>query len=438
YSQDTSVLGGSIVEVHGYKMYRTVERALDVKVPVIGLLDSPGARAMRVSEIRPETATVSIGEKQGGSVFFPNTQASGVVPQIAIIAGACAGISVYSPALMDFVFMVDKTSQMFITGPRVVKSVIGEDITMEELGGAEIHAQVSGVCDLRTKDEDECFEKVRKLLSFLPSSCDELPPMVDTGDDPNRLIPELEDIVPDDPDIPYDVHELITRIVDNGDFFEIKPEFAGEIVVGFARLAGQSVGIVASQPSIYGGALTVDSSCKQARFIRFCDCFNIPIVILVDTSAYAPGSEQEHGGIIRHGAKNLYALCEATVPRVLVVTRKAYGGGNLGLGVIPGLATDFVFAWPIAEWGVMGAKESVRLFFGAEILKAENPEQFLAEKVKWYRDEFADPIKFGSLTGMYEDIIEPAETRKVLTGALKLLKGKKVTRLPKKHGNIPL
>ena len=252
------------------------------------------------------------------------------------------------------------------------------------------------------------------------------------------MIPELEDIVPDDPDIPYDVHELITRLVDNGDFFEIKPEFAGEIVVGFARLAGQTVGIVASQPSIYGGALTVDSSCKQARFIRTCDCFNIPIIVLIDTSAYAPGSDQEHAGIIRHGAKNLFALCEATVPRIAVITRKSYGGGNLGLGVVPGMATDFVFAWPIAEWGVMGAKESVRLFFGAEILKAENPEQFLTEKVKWYRDSFANPLVFGSRASIYEDIIEPKETRKVLARALNILKGKKMTRVPKKHGNIPL
>ncbi|MGB2798965.1 MAG: acyl-CoA carboxylase subunit beta [Dehalococcoidia bacterium] len=445
YSQDATVLGGSIGGQHGNKMYRTVDRALNARVPLIGLHDSPGARMPRLSAeggIRPGEAALASGaiiaEKHGGSVFFPNTQASGVIPQIAAVLGSCAGISVYSPALMDFIFMVDGISHMFITGPRVVKSVMGEDISMEDLGGAEIHTQVSGVCDLRTKTEDECLAEIRKLIGFLPLSCDEAPPVVETGDAPDRLVPELEDIIPEDADIPYDVHQLITGIVDNGDFFEIKPEYAGEIVVGFGRLGGHTIGIVANQPMIFGGAMTCESSWKQARFIRFCDCFNIPLVIFVDTAAYAPGSEQEHGGIIRHGAKCLYALCEATVPRVEVVTRKAYGGGNLGMGVMPGLATDLVLAWPVVEAGVMGAKESVMLFYGQEIFKAENPEQFLAEKIKEYRDTVANPLRTISAGPAFEDIIEPRETRKRLYDALELLKGKKVFRQPKKHGNIPL
>ncbi len=436
YSQDATVLGGSIGMLHGYKMYRTVEMALDMGVPVIGLHDSPGARAARVGERGAELAPRE--EKSGGSVFFPNTQASGVVPQIAAILGSCAGISVYSPALMDFVFMVDGTSHMFITGPRIVRTVTGEDITMEELGGAMVHTQISGVADLRTPTEEECLEKIKKLLGFLPDNCNQKSPFLDVGDDPNRLIDELEVIVPDDPDKPYDMHEVVTRVVDNGDFLEIKGEFAPEMIVGFGRLAGQTVGIVANQPMHYGGALTIDSSDKQARFMRTCDAFNIPIILLVDTPAYAPGSEQEQGGIIRHGAKVLYALCEAAVPRIAVVLRKCYGGGNLGMGVVPGLGTDFVFAWPIAEMGVMGAKETVQLFYADQIAKADNPQQFLEEKVKEYHDRYANPLYVASVSSHIQDVIEPRETRRCLCAALKLLEGKRQTRYPKRHGNIPL
>jgi len=436
YSQDATVLGGSIGMLHGYKMYRTVEMAMDMGVPAIGLHDSPGARAARAGERGAELAPRE--EKSGGSVFFPNTQASGVVPQIAGILGSCAGISVYSPALMDFIFMVDGISHMFITGPRIVKTVTGEDITMEDLGGARVHCQYSGVADLRTATEEECLGKIKKLLSFLPSNCHEQAPVVESGDDPERLIDELEVIVPDDPDKPYDMHEVITRVVDNGDFLEIKEEFAPEMIVGFARLNGQSVGIVANQPMCYGGALTVDSSDKQARFMRTCDAFNIPLILLVDTPAYAPGSEQEHTGIIRHGAKVLYALCEAVVPRVVVILRKAYGGGNLGMGIIPGLATDLVFAWPIAEMGVMGAKETVELFYAGELAKAENRQQFLEEKVREYRQRYANPLHVASLSTHIHDVIEPRETRKRLIDALRLLKGKKLVRYPKRHGNIPL
>jgi len=447
YSQDATVLGGSIGGFHGNKMYRALQRATDARVPVIGLHDSPGARVPRLSadggaQVRGGMAALAtgaiMGEKHGGSVFYPNTQASGVVPQIAGILGSCAGIAVYSPALMDFIFMVDKISHMMITGPRVVKSVTGEDISKEDLGGAEVHAAVSGVADLRYATEDECLQQIRRLFGFLPLSCDELPPVVDTGDDPMRLVPELNDVIPEDPEKPYDVHELLVRVVDNGDFMEIKPEYAGEIVVGFGRLGGKTIGIVANQPMVYGGAMTCESSWKQARFMRFCDCFNIPLVVFVDTAAYAPGSEQEHGGIIRHGAKCLYALCEATVPRVEVVTRKAYGGGNLGMGVMPGLMSDYVFAWPLMEAGVVGAKESVMLFYGQEIFKAEDPGKAMQEKIIEYRDGMANPLLAVSHGPSFEDLIEPAETRRRLYQTLEILKGKKVTRQPKKHGNIPL
>ena len=447
YSQDATVLGGSIGGFHGNKMYRAMERAMNARVPLIGLHDSPGGRIPRLGGeggrggggMAALATGVLMFEKHGGSVFLPNTLASGVIPQIAGILGSCAGIAVYSPALMDFIFMVDEISHMFITGPRVVKSVTGEDITKEDLGGAEIHAAVSGVADQRTPTEDECLANIRKLIGFLPLSCDEAPPVVDTGDDPNRLVPELNEIIPEDPEKPYDVHELVTRIVDNGDFFEIKPEYAGEIVVGFGRLGGHTIGIVANQAMVYGGAMTCESSWKQARFIRFCDCFNIPLVIFVDTAAYAPGSEQEHGGIIRHGAKCLYALCEATVPRVEVVTRKAYGGGNLGMGVMPGLVTDYVLAWPLMEAGVVGAKESVMLFYGKEIFEAEDPQKAMGEKIREYRDGMANPLLSISAGPSFEDIIEPAETRKRLYQTLEILKRKKVNRMPpKKHGNIPL
>lgn len=437
YAQDATVLGGSIGAQHGYKMYRTVERALEMGVPLIALCDSPGARAPRMGGGAADS--VSVGEKSGTSVFYPNTQASGVVPQVAAVLGSCAGISVYSPALMDFVFMVDGISQMFITGPRVVKTTTGQDISAEDLGGAKVHAQVSGVCDVRTGSEGECLDQMKRLLSFLPSNNTELPPVVDTGDDPNRMLDDLEDVVPDEPEKPYDIHEVIGRIVDNGDFFEIKPEFAREMVVGFGRLGGQSVGIVANQPMVYGGALTVNSSDKQARFMRTCDAFNVPLILLVDTAAYAPGSEQEHAGIIRHGAKVLYALSEGVVPRVGVLLRKAYGGGNLGMGTVPGLGTDVMFVWPAAEMGVLGARQSAMLFFGEEIMKAENPQQKLEEKVKEYRDRFANPAIMASAMPIFEDIIEPRDTRKRLIDTLRLLKGKRRDlRYIKRHGNIPL
>jgi len=441
YSQDPTVLGGSIGALHGHKMYIMIESALNMGVPLIGLHDSPGARTSRISaepkESEPGEARM-LHEKSGSSTFFPNTQASGVVPQIAAILGSCAGISVYSPALNDFIFMIDKLSHMFITGPRIVKSVMGEDLTMEELGGAKIHARKSGVADFRMKSEDACFEQIKKLLSFLPPNNRESPPWKDTGDDPDRLDDSLADIVPANPNKAYDMHRIIKSIVDKGDFLEVKAEFAGEMIVGFARLDGYPVGIVANQPMVRAGSLTVDGSDKQARFIRFCDCFNIPLVFLVDTPAYQPGSYQEHAGIIRHGAKVLYALCEAVVPRVNILLRKCYGGGSLGMGVVPGMCADFNFAWPTYEQSVMGAAQTVDLFYYQEIAKAENPQAYREQLIKEYRDKFANPFDAVSFGTNIQDVIEPRETRRRLIQAFKLLQSKKITRYPKRHGNIPL
>jgi len=437
YAQDPTVLGGSIGALHGYKMYRTVERALEMGVPFIGLHDSPGARLPRPEE--GQTVLGDIMEKSGPSIFYPNTQASGIIPQISAIMGSCAGISVYSPALTDFVFMVDKTSHMFITGPRMVKSVAGEEISAEDLGGAAVHCQKSGVADLRLKSEEECINKIRELLDLLPQNNSEMPPRVDTGDDPERVDDNLPEVIPVSPHKPYDIHKIIYSILDNGYFFEIKPEFASEIVVGFGRLDGYVVGIVANQPMVRAGCLTVDSSDKQARFIRFCDAFNIPIIILVDTPAYMPGRLQEHMGIIRHGAKVLYALCEALVPRIAVILRKCYGGGNLGMGTVPGLGTDLIYFWPTAESGVLGAEQSVELFFGKEIRASENPEELRKQKLQEYRERYSNPIHEISASWYIEDIIEPRETRRMLIKGLKLLMTKKkIVKYPKRHGNIPL
>ncbi len=437
YSQDTTVKGGSIGKWHGYKMYCTVERALDMRVPMIGLHDSPGARLPKLDE--GGGAMGDALEKSGGSIFFPNTQASGVVPQISGILGSCAGISVYSPALTDFIFMIDKTSHMFITGPLMVKSVMSEDLTAEQLGGAEVHCKVSGVADKRFPTEDECFAQIRELLSYLPLNNEEMPPMAE----PDNSIPDIDEdlvkLVPSDSKRAYDIRKVIKAIADHGKYFEIKPEYAGEITVGFCRIKGRVVGMIANNPLYMAGSLTVNSSDKQARFIRFCDCFNIPLVLLVDTPAYMPGSAQEHNGIIRHGAKVLYALCEATVPRIGIILRKAYGGGNLGMGIVPQMGTDFVYAWPTVEMGVLGAKQAVELFYGGEIAAAENSEEVRAKRQKEYQDRFANPIYMASFFGQLSDIIEPAETRLTIINALKYLSTKKLSnRISKRHGNIPL
>jgi acetyl-CoA carboxylase carboxyltransferase component len=440
YSQDRTVRGGSIGVETGYRMYQTIELALRMRVPLIGLHDSPGARIPSSEELdwlsqRRRAIFSNIWEKHGGSVFFPNTAASGMVPQLSAIMGTCSGISVYSPALTDFVFMVDKTSHMFITGPAIVKMVLGEEISMEDLGGARIHAQKSGVCDFRMSSERECLMEMRRLLSFLPQNCDEKPPLVKTGDDPDRLCEELHLVVPVNPKKAFDMHQVISTIVDDGDFLEVKGEFAQEVIVGFGRLDGRTVGIIANQPVALAGSLTVDSSDKQARFIRFCDCFNIPIVLLVDTPAYMPGSGQEHSGIIRHGAKVLYALCEATVPRIAMVLRKAYGGGNLGMGVLPGLGTDLVVFWPIMETGILGAEQSVMLLYGRD--PGATPE-YMQQKLAEYRETYANPIYEVSSNLNVHDVVAPVDTRRYLIRALRMLQTKKVDRPKKSHGNIPL
>jgi len=438
FSQDATVLGGSMGHWHGFKMYRTIERALEMRIPVVGLFDSPGGRVEK-SDDRGTAGLVPNSEKHEASVFYPNTQASGVIPQISVILGSCAGIAVYSPALTDFVFMVDGTSHMFITGPRIVKSVLGEDVTMEQLGGAKVHTQVSGVADLRFKSEEECLSGVRRLLSFLPQNNRDGAPFVETGDERERVDEGLGTLIPESPSKAYDMRKVIARLTDNGEFFEIQPEFAGEIVVGFCRLGGQAVGVVANQPMVRAGSLTVDSSDKEARFIRFCDAFNIPIVMLIDTPAYMPGSAQEHKGIIRHGAKVLFALCECTVPRVAVVLRKSYGGGNLGMGITPGMQVDFTFYWPSAEAGVVGAEQAVQLFYRDEIEKAQDKEAFRAEMVRQYREMYANPITGASRNLYAEDVIDPADTRRVLIRTLQFLRTKTKDPGPwKRHGNLPL
>ncbi|MFP4477777.1 MAG: acyl-CoA carboxylase subunit beta [Desulfatibacillaceae bacterium] len=442
YSQDRTVRGGSVGVEHGYKMYRTVEKALEMRVPLIGLHDSPGARVPNSEEVDwlgafKRSIFSNISDKHGGAVFYPNTLASGVIPQISAILGSCGGISVYSPALNDFTFMVDDISHMFITGPMVVKMVTGEDVSMDDLGGAKVHCQKSGVADKRFPDEKECLSQMRRLLGFLPLNCWEKPPVVDTGDDPNRSLDELYDIVPSAPNRPYDVKKVITALVDNGDFFEIKPEFAGEVVVGFGRLDGRTVGVIANNPKVMAGSLTVNSSDKQARFIRFCDAFNIPMVLLVDTPAYMPGTGQEHAGIIRHGAKVLYALCEATTPKISLVMRKAYGGGNLGMGVLPGLGTDMVLYWPLMETGILGAEQSVFLLYGKDPEAATDPE-YLQKRLAEYRETYANPIYDVSSNINVEDVITPAETRSYLVRCFKMLDTKVKELPPKRHGNIPL
>jgi len=438
FSQDATVLGGSMGHWHGYKMHRTIERAIEMRVPVIGLFDSPGGRVEK-SDDGGTAGVIPNSEKHEASVFYPNTQASGIIPQISVILGSCAGIAVYSPALTDFIFMVDGISQMFITGPRVVKSALGEQISAEDLGGAKVHTKVSGVADLRFKNEQECFAGIRNLMSFLPQNNKENAPVLETGDNLDHLDEGLAALIPESSNRVYDIRKVISRIADNGEFFEIKPEFAGEIVVGFSRLGGQSVGFVANQPMVRAGSLTVDSSDKEARFIRFCDAFNIPLVMLIDPPAYMPGSAQEHKGIIRHGAKVLFALCEATVPRVGVVLRKAYGGGNLGMGITPGMKVDFTFYWPSAEGGVLGAQQAVELFYRDEIEKAEDKEAFRKEMISQYRERYANPIVNASSNLYAEDVIDPAETRGVLIRTLRFLRTKSKYGAPaKKHGNIPL
>ncbi|MDO8472846.1 MAG: acyl-CoA carboxylase subunit beta, partial [Dehalococcoidia bacterium] len=384
FAQDATVRGGSAGVLHARKMYKATENALNMGVPIIGLYDSPGGRAAKAGDAGEQSVSRSCDEKSSAGVFFINTQASGVVPQISAMLGTCAGHSVYSASLTDFIYVVDGISHMFVTGPRILKMVMSEDISKEDLGGARVHSRKSGVADFRVPSEEECFRSIKKLLGYLPSNNGQSPPMAKAAEDPDRLDDAIAEIMPSNRRKPYDVRRLIARLADAQDFFEVKAEFAPEMVVGFGRLNGQPVGFIANQPMVRAGSLTSNSSVKEARFIRFCDSFNMPIITLVDTPAYMPGSEQEHAGIIRHGGKVIHAFCEATVPRIAVVLRKAYGGGSLGMGIACGMGSDMVFAWPTAEWGIMGAEETVALFHAAEVAAAENPEQFKALKIAEY------------------------------------------------------
>ena len=426
YSQDFTVIGGSLGEMHAKKICKVMDMAVKMGAPIIGMNDSGGAR------IQEGIAALS----GFGEIFKRNTLASGVVPQISVIMGPCAGGAVYSPAITDFVFMVEKTSQMFITGPAVIKSVTGEDVTSEELGGAAAHAEKSGVAHFTAKNEDECIEKLKKLISYLPSNNLEDIPFEMPQDPINRLSEKLTTIVPDEPNKSYDVKEVIAEVVDGGSFMEVQSEFAKNIVIGLARMNGSTVGIVANQPNVMAGALNVDASDKAARFVRFCDSFNIPVVTFTDVPGYLPGVHEEHGGIIRHGAKLLYAYSEATVPMINVILRKAYGGAYIAMSS-KHLGADAVFAWPTAEIAVMGPEGAANIIFKNEIAESSDPIATRNEKIQEYRDKFANPFEAAKL-GFVDDVIEPDSTRPRIIAALEMLASKRETRPSKKHGNIPV
>ena len=426
YSQDFTVFGGSLGEVHAAKICKIMDMAMKTGAPVIGLNDSGGARI--------QEGVVSLGGYS--DIFLRNTLASGVVPQISAIMGPSAGGAVYSPALTDFIFMVKDTSYMFVTGPDVVKSVTHEDVSFEELGGASVHAARSGVCHKVAQNESDCLYLLRKMLSYLPQNNMEDPPFVKTTDDPLRMEAALDTLVPDNPNKPYDVRQVIGLIVDNGDFFEIHEEFAQNVVVGFARLGGHSVGIVANQPMVLAGVLDIDASEKAARFVRFCDCFNIPIITFEDVPGFMPGTKQEHGGIIRAGAKLLYAYCEATVPKLTVITRKAYGGAYCVMSS-KHIRGDLNLAWPTAEIAVMGPDGAVSIIFRKELSEAADPVARKAELVQEYREKFANPYVAAG-RGFIDDVIEPRETRARLINGLEILENKRDSNPQKKHGNIPL
>lgn len=423
YAQDFTALGGSVGFTHSEKISKIMRMARISGFPVIGLVDSSGGR-------------IEEGSGAYSMIFYENVMASGVVPQISAIMGNCAGGAVYSPALTDFIFMVEGTSQMFITGPTVIKAVTGEEISMQELGGAKAHSTTSGVCDFAAKDEKECLELVSKLLGFLPSNYKEKPPMVDTGDDPSRCDEELLKIVPESSKAPFDMRKIITKVVDNGDFLEVKPRFARNMLTGFARLGGYPVGIVANQPLVLAGSIDCDASDKAARFYRFCDSFGIPIITFVDVPGYLPGVSQEHKGIIRHGAKMLYGFCEATVPKLTCIVRKAYGGAFAAMGPKV-MGADIVFAWPTAEIAVMGPDAAVDILYKKEIERAEDKTLFKEEKLEEYHQKFTTAY-YGASTQRVDIIIRPSETRPHLIKALEVLKDKVQTIPERKHGLMPV
>ena len=426
FAHDFTVFGGSLSFRNAQKICKIMDLAMKTGAPVVGLNDSGGAR------IHEGVASLA----GYAEIFLRNTLASGVVPQISAVMGPCAGGAVYSPAITDFVFMVDRTSHMFVTGPDVIRTVTHEEISKERLGGARAHNEISGAAHFLAADDTHCLQMIRELLSFLPSNNLDDPPARPSEDPAGRADPELDDIVPAEPDVPYDMKSIVTKVVDSGYFFEVQEHYAGNLLVGFARLAGRPVGVVANQPSVLAGCLDIDASLKGARFVRFCDAFNIPVVTFEDVPGFLPGSEQEHGGIIKHGAKLLYAYCEATVPKVTVITRKAYGGAYCVMGS-KHVRTDLNFAYPTAEIAVMGPEGAVNILYRRELAAADDPERFRAERVEEFKTRFANPYQAAE-KGWVDEVIQPRQTRAKLIGALEMLDTKAELSPRKKHGNIPL
>jgi len=426
FAQDFTVMGGSVGEAHGQKICKVLDLALENGAPVIGLNDSGGARIQEGVD-----ALAAYGE-----IFYRNVMASGVIPQISVILGPCAGGAVYSPALTDFTFMVEGTGRMFITGPDVIKAVTREEVTSEALGGADVHNRLSGVAHFAAPTEEETLDLVRQLLSFLPSNNADDPPYVPPTDPPDRTDETLDTLVPEDPAQGYDMREVIHAIVDDRHFLEVQERFAPNLIVGFARMGGYVVGIVAQQPPVLAGVLDIDASDKGARFIRFCDCFNVPLLTLTDTPGFLPGVAQEHGGIIRHGAKMIYAYAEASVPKISVITRKAYGGAYIVMSS-KHLRGDVCLAWPGAEIAVMGPQGAVNIIFRRELKAAEDPDALREELVRDYREKFANPY-VAAARGYLDGVIAPRETRPRVIRALEMLRNKRVQRPPRKHGNMPV
>ncbi len=426
FSQDFTVYGGALGEVFAEKIHKIMDLSASLGVPMIGLNDGAGARI--------QEGVVSLHSY--GGIFHRNVQASGVIPQISVILGPCAGGAVYSPAMTDFIFMVDQTSHMFITGPDVVKTVTGEDVTLEQLGGAMSHASKSGVAHLVGPDEHAVLDEVKFLLGFLPANNMELPPIEAGGDDPERLCEDLRDILPATSNQPYDMKKIIASVVDDGEYLEIHAHYAMSITCGFARIGGRPVGIVGNQPAVLAGVLDIHSSEKAARFVRTCDAFNVPLVTFVDVPGFMPGTDQEYGGIIRHGAKLLYAYCESTVPRIQVITRKAYGGAYVVMNS-KSIGADLAFAWPSAELAVMGPQGAVEIVYRRELADAKDPEARRAELVDEYAERYSNPYQAAE-RGYVDDVIDPAETRRVLSRSLDMLASKREELPKRKHGNVPL
>ena len=426
FAQDFTVIGGSLGEMHAAKICKAMDMAMKVGCPCIGINDSGGARIQ-------EGVDALFGY---GNIFYRNTLASGVIPQISVIMGPCAGGAVYSPALTDFTVMVEKTSNMFITGPQVIKAVTGEDVTAEALGGALVHNETSGCASLMFADEAATIAGVKKLVSYLPSNNIEDAPLRPTNDEVGRACPTLADIIPDSPNKPYDIRDVISQIFDDGDYYELQPLYAKNIITCFAHLGGRTVGVIANQPKVLAGVLDINASDKASRFIRICDSFNIPLVTLADTAGYLPGVGQEHGGVIRHGAKLLYAYSEATVPKLTVIVRKDYGGAYIAM-CSRHLGADMVLAWPSAEIAVMGPDGAANIIFKKEIDESADPVATRKDKIEEYKRNFANPYK-AAARGYVDDVIDPAHTRARLASALTMLLGKREIRPAKKHGNTPV